>query len=620
MNKEIKKIFLTVFLSFLAFIFFISASCGNRPPKVPNVSGPTEAYQWSAPLFSFSTTDPNKDKVIYIIDWGDNSPIETTSEYNSGETAYVSHQYTTAQTFQVKAKAMDIKGNIQEEWSSPFSIVILPNGKPIKPTINSVIPNLKSVATGESAYFIVSGSTDPDGDSIQYQFIWKKGVVTISPLMEGGGSFRAGYNFPEPGEYNIRTIAKDKKGAISDSSDPYSITALDEGTIIATFLDTIVGIGDFRSPAIFISATESVLVLSAPMTDEPSYYSLFQLKLKTLKKARADGLGEDYVYDGTVAIDEMGNLYLTNDENRLYSRSSNLAPRWRYPNYEDSTLDISTAPAIAGNYVIFGTGSERRLYILNRDNGTVAATVFVGVGVRSSPVVNSAGQIIFADEIGYLWKVTTGGAVKWKIFLGGPFDASPCLSGNMIYIPNSTTDGKLFAVQDLGDTARKVWEYTSGYSVSSSPVIGTDGYIYFGDDEGYIHAVEQNTGQAKSGYPIQLTDQFGSPVTITSTPAFAQDGVFYILAYDEEILFAVNLNGTLRWYKELRIGGKVKKMTYEDVDPSVIIGPDGTIYCPTLDAVFAVKGRTAGTPANTPWPRWRHDNRNTGNVGTSPTR
>ncbi|MEO0100693.1 MAG: PQQ-binding-like beta-propeller repeat protein [candidate division WOR-3 bacterium] len=620
MNSKIKKIFLTIFLFFLTFIFFFGSSCGNKPPKVPTVSGPSEAYQWSAPLFSFTTTDPNKDKVIYIIDWGDNSPMETTSEYNSGETAYVDHQFITAQTFSVKAKAMDIKGNIQEEWSTPFSITILPNGRPTKPTITSVIPNLQSVATGESAYFVVSGSNDPDGDSIQYQFIWKKGAVITSPLMAGGGSFLAGYNFPEAGNYNIKAIAIDKKGAISDSSDSYQITALDEGSVIATFLDTIVGIGDFRSPAIFISAAESVLVLSAPMTDEPSYYSLFQLNLKTLKKARADGLGEDYVYDGTVAIDELGNIYVANDESRLYSRSSNLGPRWRYPNYEDSTLDISTAPALVGNYVVFGTGSERKLYILNRDNGIVAATVSVGSGVRSSPVINSAGQIIFADEIGYLWKVTTTGTVKWKIFLGGPFDAAPCLSGNMVYIPNSTTNGKLFAVQDLGDSARKVWEYTSGHSVSSSPVIGTDGYLYFGDDEGYIHAVDPNTGQAKGGYPIQLTDRLGSPITITSTPAFAQDGIFYILAYDEGILFAVNIDGTVRWYKDLGIGGKIKKMAYEDVDPSVIIGPDGTIYCPTAEAVFAVKGRTTGTPANTPWPRWRHDNRNTGNAGTAPTR
>jgi outer membrane protein assembly factor BamB len=613
MNKRKREIFLAV--SFFLFISFIG--CGNKPPKVPVVSGPAEAYQWSAPTFSFSTTDPNKDDVRYIIDWGDETPVETTSEYASGETAYVSHQYIKAQTFQVKAKAMDVKGNIQETWSSPFSITILANERPTKPTIASVIPNLRSVTAGESAYFIASGSNDPDGDSIQYQFIWKKGTVTTGPLMASGGSFLAGYNFPEPGEYNIRAIARDKKGGVSDSSEPFSLTALGEGQVIAAYFDTVVGIGDFRSPAILISGADSILVLSAPMTDEPSYYSLFQLKLGDLRKKRADGLGEDYVFDGTVAIDEMGNIYLTSDEYRLYSRSSNLGARWRYPEPEDSTLDISTAPAIAGNYVVFGTGAQRKVYILNRDNGSLVRMVSVGTGVRSSPVVNNANEIIFADEIGYLWKITTAGVVKWKIYLGGSFEASACLSGDMIYIPNSTTSGKLFAVQDLGDSARKVWEYTSGHSVSSSPVIGTDGYIYFGDDDGYIHAVDPNTGGAKTGYPIQLTDRMGSPVTITSTPAFAQDGVFYIVSYDEGLLFAVNLDGTIRWYKELAIGGKVKRMAYEDVDPSVIIGPDGTIYCPTSDAVFAIKGRSTGTPANTPWPRWRHDNRNTGNVRTS---
>ncbi len=618
MNKRMKSTIFALFFSCLTLILF-SGCPGNKPPNVCVVSGPASAYQWSAPTLKFFTTDPNKDDVIYLIDWGDGTEIETTSNYKSGETAYVDHQYKEAQTFSVKAKAKDVKGNIQENWSDPFSIQIIANGRPTKPIITSIIPNLQTVTKGESAYFVASGSNDPDGDSIQYQFVWKRGEVATSSLMVGG-SFMAGYNFPDTGTYNIRALARDQKGALSDSSDPYVVKVLDEGTVIATFLDTIVGIGDFCSPAILFAGTDSSLVLAAPTTDEPGYYSLFQLGLKDLKKKRAEGLGEDEVFDGTVSIDNSGNIYVASDWCRLYSLSSNLARRWRFPDPLDSMIDISTAPAIVGNYVVFGTGSETKLYILNKDLGTIQATVSVGTGVKSSPAINANSEIIFADEIGYLWKVTTSGQRKWKIYLGGPFEASPCLSGNMIYIPDASAQGKLFAVSDLGDSARKIWEYPSGASVSSSPVIGTDGFLYYTDENGYIHSIDPNTGQRKAGYPVKLTDRLGGDVTIKSTPAFAQDGVFYILAYEDGFLFAVNLDGTLRWQRELQIGGKVKKVTFEEAEPSVIIGPDGTIYCPTSDAVFAVKGRSNGTPANTAWPRWRHDNRNTGNVLSQPGR
>ncbi len=604
-----------IFITLCLFAIFLFTGCPkNRPPKVVVVFTPDSAYQWSAPEVRFYTTDPNKDDIYYIIDWGDGSPIETTEETypGTGETAYIRHQYTEAGTFSIKARAKDVKNNEQKEWSKAATIRIIPNGKPTKPTIRPVIENLSGVAKGESAYFYGQGSTDPENDSIRYLFVWKKRKVSTGSWQASGSSDILGYNFPDTGTYNIKAVAEDKKGALSDTSDPYPLNCLEEGYVIGSFAtkETVA----CYSPAILISGSDSVLVFGS---DETEYPSLYQVSLSTMRKKRDATTLYEASFTGTPAIDAQGNIFIADDDCRLYSFGPTLSRNWVVPKSEDSSWDISTAPVIVGDYVAFGTNDT--FYILNKSDGMVHAKVGVRVRAASSPVANASNEIIFGDEIGYLWKIDINGNRIWRFYVGEPRAiGTAILSGNLIYAGND--GGKLFAIRDLGTSVEKVWEYDAGAPISSSPVIGTDNYIYFGDENGRIHSVNQN-GQSKSGFPIRLTDKRGGALTITATPAFAADGIFYINIYDEGLLFAIQTDGKIRWVTEIPELGKLKvKAAYEDVEPSVIIGPDGTIYCPLGDQVCAIKGRLTGTPANTAWPRWRHDNRNTGNVSTAPGR
>ncbi len=71
---------------------------------------------------------------------------------------------------------------------------------------------------------------------------------------------------------------------------------------------------------------------------------------------------------------------------------------------------------------------------------------------------------------------------------------------------------------------------------------------------------------------------------------------------DDNNLYAINPDGTLKW----------SYTTGDYVYSSPAIASDGTVYVGSVDNnLYAIHGNGGGL-ANTPWPKFRHDNRNTG--------
>ncbi len=144
----------------------------------------------------------------------------------------------------------------------------------------------------------------------------------------------------------------------------------------------------------------------------------------------------------------------------------------------------------------------------------------------------------------------------------------------------------LWAVYSNNGTVK--WRFRTGNHIDSSPAIGSDGTIYFGDWNGWVHALNPD-GTLKWQY---LTGDI-----ITASPAIGPNGSIYIGSQDDN-LYAFNPNGTVKW--TFHTGGWVR------VSPC--IGDDGTVYCVSLDNyLYAI--RPDGTM------KWRF---NVG-AGTNPT-
>lgn len=117
------------------------------------------------------------------------------------------------------------------------------------------------------------------------------------------------------------------------------------------------------------------------------------------------------------------------------------------------------------------------------------------------------------------------------------------------------------------ETNTTLWNYTTGKSISGrcSPVIGSDGTIYIGSDDGNFYAFNVD-GTVKWTYTTGSTSG--------SNPcgsAIGADGTIYTLA--GYYLFALNPNGTLKW----------KYKTPGSIVGTPSISSDGTIYFGSTD-------------------------------------
>jgi hypothetical protein len=87
----------------------------NNPPTSPNINGPNSGKINFEYEFSFNSTDPEQNSVMYTIEWGDNN-TEWTEYCESGKEIILKHTWNEEGTFRIKAKSKDIYG-AESDWA-----------------------------------------------------------------------------------------------------------------------------------------------------------------------------------------------------------------------------------------------------------------------------------------------------------------------------------------------------------------------------------------------------------------------------------------------------------------------------------------------------------------------
>jgi len=260
---------------------------------------------------------------------------------------------------------------------------------------------------------------------------------------------------------------------------------------------------------------------------------------------------------------DTAHIYCGGESGELYAYSTTSGSQWlwRYPDssYDGLTYNvINSSVAISGNRLYVGMncgfGNDYRLYAIQDDGGTCSEvwSYYTGCEIVSSPAVDASGNIFFGDDSGYVTCLNQNGGLIWRRRIStGIYSvcSSPAIGPNALYV--GTDDGFLFAL-NRSSPGTQIWRYPStgtGFEgIRSSPVIGSDGTIYFGCDDGKLYAVTSN-GQLKSGFPVILSDGF-----ITSTPAIALDGTVIVYT-GEDSVFGVSPTGTILWSVDLSVAG-----------------------------------------------------------------
>ena len=142
----------------------------NNIPSIPSLPvGPESGETGISYSYSTSSNDPDGDVIKYGWDWdGDNSVDEWTSFYASGSPVSTSHSWGSANTYNVKVKAMDVN-NGQSDFSTSLTVVIsgVSNNPPDAPT--NPTPSNSATGIGTSPSLIVDIS-DPDSDTMDVTF------------------------------------------------------------------------------------------------------------------------------------------------------------------------------------------------------------------------------------------------------------------------------------------------------------------------------------------------------------------------------------------------------------------------------------------------------------------
>lgn len=191
----------------------------NEIPDKPNKpTGPSSGR--AGPSYNFCTSggdDPDGHKVQYGFDWNGDGNIDSwTDLVNSGAQACLDHSFSSGDTYHIKAKTKDEKGGLSDDWSAELTVNIVPNNPPNKPNKPS---GTTDGIVGNSYTYTTNTVTDPDGDSVLYQFDWGDGDKS-----QWKQSPSASYAWSSRGSFNVKTRSKDQYGATSDWTDSLSVT------------------------------------------------------------------------------------------------------------------------------------------------------------------------------------------------------------------------------------------------------------------------------------------------------------------------------------------------------------------------------------------------------------
>jgi len=433
-----------------------------------------------------------------------------------------------------------------------------------------------------------------------------------------------------------------------------------------------------RTTAVLITIVASVILLvpgtspageSGTWSDGPASQVLIEdQELNERQWELLEPEGEDSIFVSHPAIGRYGRVFYGKSEVRvppdpegyvsLYQDENCLRYfQFGFKTFEPSLWQFETqgpilsSPAMSDNGALYFGCNDSSLYSVTL-YGELNWSYKTGAAVVSSPAIGEDGTIYVGSKDSSLYAVSPGGTLQWSRRTGGEIVSSPALADNgAVYI--GSRDGLLYAFSSQGEL---LWSYSTGGSINSSPAVGADGTLYFGSNDNYLYALNSD-GSLKWRY------ETGGEVI--SSPAIDFEGTVCFGSGDR-FFYALNPDGSLKWSYQFE--EKIWACPVIDFDGRIIVGtnnlagrddpqedtslvqrmiaidqqgsggytvssssrfdsrsyavaPNGWYYSigyRVLYIGYSLELFRYGLE-HSPWPRFRHDYRNTGNVNTAVT-
>ncbi|MGA1872911.1 MAG: PQQ-binding-like beta-propeller repeat protein, partial [Thermoplasmatota archaeon] len=185
-------------------------------------------------------------------------------------------------------------------------------------------------------------------------------------------------------------------------------------------------------------------------------------------------------------------------------------------------------------------------------------------GIRSSPVVDTEGNIIFGSRDGSVRSLNGEGRLNWVFPTGGDVDSSPAVDRyGCVYV--GSDDGNVYSILKNGSLN---WKYKTGSWVYSSPAIGPDGIVYVGSDDNHLYSFDTDGS---------LKWKYNTGNDVYSSPAVSRNGMI-VIGSDNDTLSALDSDGTLIW--DYDVGEDVFSSPAIDLNGMIYFGAgNGDVYC-----------------------------------------
>jgi outer membrane protein assembly factor BamB len=325
----------------------------------------------------------------------------------------------------------------------------------------------------------------------------------------------------------------------------------------------------------------------------------------------------------TPAVGPDGTVYVQDLSSSLYAINPDGTLKWSFLLNAPSTIG-QAAPAIDSDGTLFIGGDA--LYAVNPDGTRKwrypgSASI---LPIRSSPAIATDGTIILGGNPNgitpVVWAINPDGSLKWQASLTDSAASAAGLAVFTFSSPGIGSDGTIYIgaepqtggsrafVFAINPDGSQKWEYivTGFRPIRSSPAIGPDGTIYVATTANAPSTAAMLAllpgGTLKWSYQVQ--NVHSSPDDVWCSPAVGSNGAIYFGAATG-FVYALNAeNGTLDW------DFNTNSMINWSSPP---IGAGGNIYIGAANgSLYALKSAT--TLASTAWPKFRHDNQNTGRL------
>jgi hypothetical protein len=167
----------------------------------PIIGKPGLIYEYNT-----SSIDIDGDNIYYLWDWDDGTEFVWFGPYSSGETCVGPHTWTNEGVYNVKVKAKD-QLNLESEWSEPLEVTIILQS----PVADADGPYYSS--TDDKIHFDSSGSYDPDGTIVSYQWDFGDGNT--------GTGIKPYHQYYMVGDYTVSLTVTDDDG-LTDTDTTYA--------------------------------------------------------------------------------------------------------------------------------------------------------------------------------------------------------------------------------------------------------------------------------------------------------------------------------------------------------------------------------------------------------------